>query len=162
MHKPNFPVTDKETDKVYWVSRAVAVVPVIMFRCDDNDWIPLGKRSPRMFSEPCKWSLPSGFIDWGESAQNAVVRETYEELNLYLPNYCEVPEQPIKVISEPNPAENDVISLRFLVMAHVDKLPTLKPCITENTHAKWVKVSDLGDYDIAYNQHEVILRTLYA
>ena len=155
MHKPNFPITAKEDGKTYWISRSVAVVAVPIWAMPDGLYIPLGKRSEDMTLYPGHWGIPCGFLDWGESASDAVCREVVEEIGLNLRDYTGVPDQPELVITEPNPEENDTVSLRFIVVANSDELPTLGVS-AEATEVRWAKYEDCLKMDLAFNHKEII------
>ena len=58
----------------------VAVVGVVV-KLDDN-CILLLKRNAQRRTSPNKWQTPSGFINEGESAEEAVLREVKEETSL--------------------------------------------------------------------------------
>jgi 8-oxo-dGTP diphosphatase len=58
----------------------VAVVGVVV-KLDDN-CILLLKRNDQRRTSPNKWQTPSGFINEGESAEEAVLREVKEETSL--------------------------------------------------------------------------------
>ncbi len=160
MSTPNFQV--EATDgNWYWISRSVAVVAIPLFHCDGSIYVPLGKRSPSMNLYPNFFGIPCGFLDWGESASEAVEREVFEELGIKLSDYCfGINPQPDAVISTPNPAENETVSLRFVIHCTVDALPDLKPDATETTEAVWMQVSafDISwkNTHLAFNHTEII------
>lgn len=139
-----------------WNSRSVAVVVVPFFRCNRNTYLPLGVRADHL-SEAGKWGLPCGFIDWNESARDCVRRETYEELGIDLLDYGSIPEQPSYVVTEPNPSEGDVISLRFYLCFDTKILPKLRVS-DEVKKVSWVKPfhRDFCILDMAFNQKEVV------
>jgi ADP-ribose pyrophosphatase YjhB (NUDIX family) len=160
MSTPNFVVEAKD-GKQYWISRSIAVVAIPMFHCDGLTYIPLGKRSPSMNLYPNFWGIPCGFLDWGESASEAVEREVFEELGIKLSDYCfGVNPQPDAVMSTPNPSENEAVSLRFVVHCNVNTLPKLKPDATETTGAVWLQVSAFDgswkNTHLAFNHTEII------
>jgi 8-oxo-dGTP diphosphatase len=49
---------------------------------DENDKILIIKRSTGSKTNPGKWELPGGKVDQGESFDQALIREVYEETNL--------------------------------------------------------------------------------
>jgi ADP-ribose pyrophosphatase YjhB (NUDIX family) len=160
MHKPNF-VIEANDGNQYWISRSIAVVAIPLFHCNGLTYVPLGRRSSTMNLYPNFFGIPCGFLDWGESASEAVEREVFEELGIKLSDYCfGVNPQPDAVISDPNPAENETVSLRFVVHCTVDALPNLKPDTTETTEAVWMQVSgfDLSwkSACLAFNHTEII------
>lgn len=83
-NKPN--TCHKIDGKEIWVSRSVAVVGCISIYFDDKYYILAEKRSKNM-DMPGKWALPCGYLDYNESAPEAVIREVYEETGMYLPDY---------------------------------------------------------------------------
>lgn len=152
MHRPNFQVKS-ESGKTYWISRSVAVVVVPLFHCKELTYVPLGKRAENMVLCPGHWGLPCGFLDWGESASESARREVLEELGLDL---YHIHSQPDVVISDPNPAENETVSLRFVVHRDVEELPPLYADGVEVSDTKWLETSLRRNELLAFNHTEII------
>lgn len=157
MSTPNF-VIKTEDGKQYWISRSIAIVAIPLFYCDGLIYIPIGKRSHEMNLFPNFWGIPCGFLDWGESASEAVEREVFEELGIKLSDYSEIKQQPDTVISTPNPAENETVSLRFIIHCYVKSLPILKANSPETTEVEWMQVSNESwkNTCLAFNHAEII------
>ncbi|HIJ96154.1 MAG TPA: NUDIX hydrolase [Desulfuromonadales bacterium] len=56
--------------------------PTVDIIIEINDGIVLIERK----NEPFGWALPGGFVDYGESLENAAVREATEETSLFIQN----------------------------------------------------------------------------
>ena len=164
-NRPNFQVTAREDGQRYWISRSVAVVVVPLFFCEGLTYVPLGRRSPLMSLYPGSWGLPGGFLDWGESAREAVCRETWEEVGLDLLKYGAIHPNPASVCSEPDPAECETVTLRFVFRAGVDELPPLTPG-EEVTEVMWKEISQeietpgWQEFKMAFNHKKLIERAL--
>jgi len=64
-------------------------------------------------NEPYGWAIPGGFVDYGESVENAAVREAYEEISLEV----ELVEQ-FQVYSNPKRDQRKhTLSVVFLAIA---------------------------------------------
>ena len=146
-----------------WISRAVAVLGIPFFQHKERVYVPLGQRSKLCPDEVGKFGLPGGYLDWDESASEALIREVWEELGLNLLALGEPSagslEQPYYVFSDPtrNPKQN--VSLRFHFTYLVDELPALTGS-DESENVQWVLVEDAMSMDLAFN-HAGILKELY-
>jgi 8-oxo-dGTP pyrophosphatase MutT (NUDIX family) len=118
----------KVGDKSYWISRSVAVVGVHLAEYHDKMYVLVEKRSKKMDC-PGKWAAISGYLDWDESAYEAVLRETFEETGFDVPEqrYWQVynnNEEPIKVSSYPDrDARQNVTLIYLFVYEYPDGLP---------------------------------------
>jgi ADP-ribose pyrophosphatase YjhB (NUDIX family) len=155
-NRKNYQVTSAEDGSKHWISRSIAVVVIPFFEYQFDVYVPLGLRSQNMALHPNRWGLPCGFLDWGESASEAVRREVYEEIGINLLHYCKIPDQPQWVVTAPNPEENETVSLRFIVTAKVEELPELKGCQDEVSAVEWVNCESLEAYQFAFNHRTLI------
>jgi 8-oxo-dGTP pyrophosphatase MutT (NUDIX family) len=73
--------------RAFWVSRSCAVIAEIcMFNRDDGHWyILLAKRGGATPDFQGYWGLPCGYLDWDETLCDALIREVWEECDLFLP-----------------------------------------------------------------------------
>lgn len=152
----NFQVTAEDGSR-HWVSRSVAVVAVIFVEDKNNQvFTPLARRSNKMKRYAGHLGLPCGFIDFGETAAEAVIREVKEEIGLTVKPSI-VPSQPTMIMDDPAADVNQVISFRYLLTwACNDELPELIAS-DEALAPRWVNVQVLPDEELAFNHRELIL-----
>ena len=74
-------------DQDFWISRSTAIVGVVLASTRDGLQILITKRSKKMRDEANKVGVTCGYLDWGETRYEAMIREVYEETSLYLPEY---------------------------------------------------------------------------
>ena len=157
--------------QIHWISRSVTVLPVVLFVLSGSDdqkegdriFVPLGKRGEDLPDEVGKWGLPGGYLDWDETATEAVIRETYEELGL---NLLEIRDrcgkfqgdfdQPYYVRTIPYGKQN--VTLWFALMFWVDSLPELsrKVSFGEVEAAKWFDLETAISTDLAFGHDKII------
>lgn len=166
----------EQDGQVHWISRSVTVLPVVLFVLSGNKdeeegdriFVPLGQRGPDLPNEVDKWGLPGGYLDWQETATEAVIRETYEELGL---NLLEIRDrcqkfqgdfdQPYYVHSVPHGRQN--VTLWFALMFWVDRLPELAPKVSsgEVQEAKWFDLATVLQMNLAFNHQNIIRDCLH-
>lgn len=156
-----------------WISRSVTVLPALFFVRGDETYVPLGLRGNGLPDEVGKWALPGGYLDYDETAGEAVIRETWEELGLNLIalqaqyRHQGSLDQPYYVMSEPRHRQN--ISLRFTLMFFLEKdipLPILDPQVPESevVDARWFDLDEALSMPLAFYHAENMrhcLSTLY-
>lgn len=157
-----------------WISRSVTVLPSLFFVQGQEAYVPLGLRGYGMPDECGKWSLPGGYLDYDETAGEAVIRETWEELGLNLIalqdqyRFEGSLDQPYYVLSQPWRRQN--VTLRFPLMFFLgteDLLPALNPQVSEEEviEAKWFPLTEALEMPLAFYHHEILrhcLETYYA
>ncbi len=152
-----------------WVSRSVTVLPALFFVQGQDVSVPLGLRGDGMPDECGKWSLPGGYLDYDETAGEAVIRESWEELGLNLIALKEKYrfegslDQPYDVLSQPWRRQN--VTLRFPLMFFLepeDSLPVLEPRVSseEVIEAKWFPLQEALKMPLAFYHHEILRHCL--
>lgn len=80
----NFPI--KRNGKVFYVSRSVAVSMYAFCQDKWGNWCVLAnQRGPGCDHQVGLWNVPAGFLDYNETAEEAAVRETWEETGVDIP-----------------------------------------------------------------------------
>ena len=119
----------------------VVVIGVVKLDNDDrnNDCIILLlKRNAQRRTSPNKWQTPSGFINEGESAEEAVLREVKEETSLE--GAIKKSGSAFEVVDE----WGRWIIIPFLISVNSDKVVIDK---REHSEFRWVKVNDISNFE---------------
>ena len=157
---------------VIWGSRSVAICAVVTatIKGDDTTYVLIEKRGKGAPNFRGAYCLVCGYLDWGETAAEAMLRETWEETGINLQyeaelGRCSLPDQPVYVHSEPK-GNMENVTLQFRVALNVDKLPSVTTQYAEPDEVDevlWMPVSEdeLGKYRFAFDHDEVIRRYLF-
>lgn len=147
-----------------WISRSVTVLPVLFFVSNGVRYVPLGQRGEDLPDGVGQWGLPGGYLDYDETATQAVYREVWEELGLEIPQLLKDfrfegnLDHPYEVHSTPLRRQN--VTLKYALMFHLDDidLPVLAPQVSkgEVVEARWIEVEKALNMPLAFNHHEVI------
>lgn len=152
-----------------WISRSVTVLPVLIFVLGEpklaNAYVPLGQRGQALPDEVGKWGLPGGYLDYDETAGEAVMREIWEELGLNIlalqveHRFVGQLDQPYFVFSEPIRRQN--VTLRFPLMFLLEAgaaLPALNPRVgvDEVAEARWFGLAEALAMPLAFGHEEIM------
>lgn len=165
----NFKITAREDNKEYWISRAVAVVGVVIGVKDGNiSSFLVSQRGPGCPDFVGSWACTCGYLDWDETAEEGVIRELYEELGINVP----ISQVNLwKVITDPKRDARQNVILRYIIPIEQDKLEEMveisRTAIVnpesrggekgEVSDIKLVSVTDIPNYTWAFNHDDVIL-----
>ncbi len=153
----------------YWISRSVTVLGIIIVQLGHRAYVPLGLRGTALPTEVGKWGLPGGYLDYGETVGEALIREVWEELGL---NLLALKDRyhlhgsltdPYFISSQPVRQQN--VTLRFPVLLagnEADELPPLIPQVptSEVAATQWVSLADALAMPLAFNHQEVLQHCL--
>ena len=155
---PNKPIRDEE-GRIHWSSRSVAVVSIIIL---NDEKVLLTKRGPNVTSSN-KWCNPCGYLDWNETATEAVHREIWEETGLDIEN-CNIVvnhiDNPYNIITDPNLNQFEDVVLYFGAKIQSDTEPFITKDNAEKgevLEVKWVPLEELNKYEFAFN-HSLRIR----
>ena len=165
----NFKITAQENGKEYWISRAVAVVGVVIGVKNGNiSSFLVSQRGPGCPDFVGDWACTCGYLDWDETAEDGVVRELYEELGIKVP----ISQVNLwKVVTDPKRDARQNVILRFIIPIEQDKLDEMveisKNAIIDSesrggengevSDIRLVSVTDIPNYTWAFNHDDVIL-----
>jgi 8-oxo-dGTP diphosphatase len=113
----------------------VAVIGVVKL---DDDSILLLKRNAQRTTSPNKWQAPSGFMNEGESAEEAVLREVKEETSL--DGTIKKSGSAFEVVDE---------WARWIIVPFLISVKSDKVVIDTNEHSefRWVKVDEVSGFE---------------
>ncbi|MFA5397907.1 MAG: NUDIX domain-containing protein, partial [Methanogenium sp.] len=108
----------------YWYSRSIAVVGLITLSDKEWNWYILankrGKNTPDY--QGC-WCLPCGYLDFGETCEEALKREVFEETGYKIKNLNEI--KLLGIDSEVNdPRQN--VTIRYSYFNQIEKIEDIK------------------------------------
>ena len=174
-NKQNIKVRIKSSDEEHYISRAVSLDAAIMIREEDDFKVLITKRSEMMSTEPSKWCLPCGHLDWNETCYEGILREVYEEVGIYLPDHETFlvennTEREFNTNSKPSNSEKGNVAFQYIFVYDFEnimpvKLQHLNICKNEVEDYKWVNLSDIFynklELDWAFNHDQVIKSAYY-
>jgi len=153
----------------------MAVVGIVFILVDNTMKVLIVKRYKNMLDEAGKYGIPCGYLDWDESAFEAMTREVYEETSLYLPDYENYlvynnKKQPI-IIRDSHENNRQNVSLIYLSVFNMNSRPDLFPdhilnfTNKETEKVEWMKITDFylryeKEYKWAFNHNETIKEAL--
>ena len=105
---------------------------------DDENKILIGKRPVEEVFENL-WEFPGGKVKKNETVEQALIRETKEEINIDLSKNCIAPLS----FSTFNSTKINIIILLF-----ISRKWDLEPICKFHTELKWVKANDLNKYNM--------------
>jgi 8-oxo-dGTP diphosphatase len=116
----------------------VVVIGVVKLDDDHDGYILLLKRNARRRTSPNKWQTPSGFINEGESAEEAVLREVKEETALE--GTIKKSGSAFEVVDE---------WARWIIVPFLISVKSDKVVIDTREHSefRWVKVDDVSNFE---------------
>ena len=159
----------KCNDKQVWESRSVAVNGVILAinKHDEQIYVLCSKRGPNAADYNGLMNVIAGYLDWDETSTEALIRETWEETGINIPelltNYKVINNnliQPWYVKTDPSSNRQNV-SLRYGLVIEFDrKLPepnTLHNEVEgEVEHPVWLPIEEIDNYEWAFDHDKVI------
>ena len=152
----NFPVI--VDGKEHWISRSVAVAVSIYTFIDGKLCILANKRGTGLpgqnFSNPGKWNVVSGFIDYDETLKEACIREVHEETGVDISNV----ELKLMLIDDSPKRSGQVILFRYIGFYYN---PQNKITLTnkyaepkEVDDVKFIPIDELDNYDWTSENHK--------
>ena len=115
-------------------NQLVSIIALI----DDENKILIGKRPVGKDFENL-WEFPGGKVKKNETVEQALIRETKEEINVDLSKNCIAP----LVFST---YENENVNI--IILLFISRKWDLEPVCKFHSELKWVKPNDLNKYDM--------------
>lgn len=158
-HKPN-EIVEINGRKIA-IDRSVGVtVLVYSIGKDGQRYILCNKRGSGKKDSGGLWNIPSGYLDWGETAMECAIREVYEECGIDISDLC-IEER--EVSTDPKEHNQNVI-FRFVAFDWGDIMDS--PLNTQHSEkgevdeVKWIPWEDIDEYHFAWNQLDTIKRLM--
>lgn len=159
LHKPN-EIIEVDGKKVA-IDRSVGVtILVYSIGKDGQRYILCNKRGSTKRDSGGLWNIPSGYLDWGETAEECAIREVYEECGI---DISKLVLKQSEVSTDPKEHNQNVI-FRFVALDDEN----LMNCTLHTQHSeegevddvKWIPWKDIDKYQFAWNQLSTIKRLM--
>lgn len=153
----NFSV--QHEDKTYWISRSVAVACFVFTTINNKTCILASQRGEGSADFHGYWDAPCGYLDFGETTEEAAIRETYEETGVKL-RYT-------KFIGFDDDPKSIHQNITFYYLSFI-KETILTDNIYDNrggeenevADVKWIPIDELDNYQWAFD-HKNIIKKIY-
>lgn len=140
------------------IDRSVGVVMLCYAKLNNEIYILINERGTKTSEFKLKWNLPSGYLNWDETGEEAAIRETVEETGILIPLEL------VKEIEHSTlPSENR----QNVIFRYAAEVPSdyMDKCLTsqdenEVKNIMWINLNELDTVEWAFNQKETIARML--
>lgn len=144
--------------KKYWYSRSVAVLGMIVGYKDGAHYILANKRGANTPDFQGCWCMPCGYVDFNETTEEAIARETFEETGVKL----DISEFCLHSVDSIPDDEKQNITIRYQTKNAIDinkhRLTSENAEIGEVDNIRWIKLANIGDYKWAFSHDFLIKR----
>lgn len=152
----NFPI--EKDGKTYWVSRSIAVIGLVLTKSNNKWYFLANKRGEGCPDFNGCWNIPCGYLDYNETAEEAVAREVFEECGIrFDPSQFTA----FYINSDPRESNRQNVTIRYI--AFVDQsymhIKTTDRFSEKNEveEIRWIPLTDVDNYEWAF-EHEKILK----
>lgn len=168
----SYTIPDGEHEGItLWSGRYCTVCAIVLCRAVQTDnrcwkwYILANKRGIGAPDFKGYWNLPCGFIEKGETGEQAASRETLEETGVFrYPTDFKF----LNADTDPSISNNGNITLNYTSIFQRNNLPTIKSGIdtfgseiNEVAEVKWIPIDDIDNYKWAFHHKELIDKTIY-
>ena len=160
----SYTILDGEHKGITLYSGRYCAVCAIVFcysRTNEKWYVLANKRGSGVPDFEGLWNLPCGFIERGETGEQAASRETFEETGVFI-----YPDQFVfsSVETDPYISNNGNISLRYISSLRREILPSvesdtnkLKGEKDEVSEIKWIPINEIENYKWAFHHKELLM-----
>ena len=156
----NHPLKNPETGETEWISRAIAVLGVVI-GIDKNGVKHIlaeqrGTGTPDPEYIGC-WCLPCGYLDYNENVHQAVAREVLEEtgINIHPDNFVL-----FYINDNPFSDKRQNVTFRFKteLEGYIDDWELTDKFSESNevSNIKWIDLREINNYKWAFNHNKII------
>lgn len=138
-------------------NRGVGVVTLVMTFINGKAHILANQRGDKTSEQGLLWNLPSGYLDWNETAEMAAVREIKEECGVEI-----APSELTELEHSTDPAENrQNIMFRYIAVVEAERLRNFKAMDADEVREiRLIPLSDIEQYKWAWEQNRKIYRLI--
>ena len=155
-HKPNFQITATDGNQ-YWISRSCAVCAIVVSQDTDGWHILVNKRGQGTPDYQGCWNIPCGYVDFGETCEQACSREIFEECGIEIETGMF---ELYKVMSDPNDSPKQNITIRYMANVPAEymhrHLSDINSEENEVDGIKWISFDDVDGYEWAFNHRNLL------
>lgn len=149
----NFSV--KINDKLYWISRSVAVAGFIFNKINGKLHILAAKRGSGAADNIGLWNCPCGYLDYDETTVQACNREIFEETGITLLKT----DFKLFDINEDLEGRQNITFKYYAILDRpwLDGLFDLSNCEQDEVEeVKFIPIEDISKFEWAFNHDEII------
>jgi 8-oxo-dGTP pyrophosphatase MutT (NUDIX family) len=142
-----------------WLSRSCAVCAMVYAYNPINDtyYILANKRGSGALDYKGYWNMPCGYLDYNETAEQAAVRECYEETGIKI-------DKPLKFVrysTDPTENRQNVVFFFSVCLGDIRQYQQLSTEHMEENEVEglqWIPFKDVDKYQWAFDHDEIIKR----
>ena len=156
----NHPLINPKTGKEEWISRAMAVLAIVLGKDKDGNTYVLAQKRGEGTPDPefvgC-WCLPCGYLDYNENLHQAIAREVLEEtgVNVHPDNF-----ELFYINDNPFSDKRQNVTFRFRTKleGYIDdwELSNKNSETNEVSDIKWININEINNFDWAFNHNKII------